>query len=76
MKSSFAKNDKRHFKKKKIVKKAGFVHFQGIASSRFTAEADKRPCCLWTEADKFILAISVRCIQVRWQGYFHFEKTC
>ncbi len=29
----------------KIVKKAGIVHFQGIASLRFTAEADKRPCC-------------------------------
>ncbi len=39
-----------------FVKKACIVHFQGIASSRFTAEADKRPCCFWTEADKSILA--------------------
>ncbi len=39
----------------RFVKKAGNVHFQGIAFSHFTAEADKHPC-LWTEADKSILA--------------------
>ncbi len=38
MKSLFEKTDKCHFKKKKPV----IVHFQGIVSSRFTAEADKR----------------------------------
>ncbi len=37
-------------------KNAFIVHFQGIASSHFTAEADKHPCCLWIEADKSILA--------------------
>ncbi len=69
MKSSFAKNDKRHLKKndwralfstyRAIWTLNTFCqkrHFQGIASSRFTAEADKRPCCFWTEADKSILA--------------------
>ncbi len=39
-----------------FFKKASIVHFQGIASSCFTAEADKRPCCFWTEANKSILA--------------------
>ncbi len=39
-----------------FVKKACVVYFQGIVSSRFTAEANKRPCCFWTEADKSILA--------------------
>ncbi len=62
MKSSFAKTDKRHFKKKMLIT----VHYSPhisvlltrfvIASSRFTVEADKCPCCFWTEADKSILA--------------------
>ncbi len=33
----------------RLVKKAGIVHFQGIVSSPSKAEADKHPCCLWTE---------------------------
>ncbi len=36
----------------RLVKKAGIVHFQGIVSSPSKAEADKHPCCLWTEANK------------------------
>ncbi len=43
-------------KKKKIVKKAGIVHFQGILSSGFTTEVNKRLCWFWTKTDKSILA--------------------
>ncbi len=35
----------------RLVKKASIVHFQGIGSSPSKAEADKHPCCLWTEAN-------------------------
>ncbi len=41
----------------RFVKKASIVLFQGITASRFTAETDKHPCCLWTEVDKSILAL-------------------
>ncbi len=43
MKCLIAKTDKCHIKKMfktRFVKKAGIVHFQGITSSCFTAEAD------------------------------------
>ncbi len=71
MKSSFAKNDKWHFKKNELsdvhysphiwtqtffVKKASISTFKASRVHVLLQKLTSAPCCFWTEADKSILA--------------------
>ncbi len=55
-------------------KKKKIVHFQCIVSSRFTAEAGKHHCCLWTEAGMSILANQNAVFRSGDKAASHFER--
>ncbi len=58
-----------------FVKKTVIVHFQGIASVYAILQKLTAPLVVFKQKPLSpILANQRACIQVRWQGYFHFER--